>query len=101
MTKGTLQIDILGISFKVQADENAAYLQELLTYFSQVVRQIETSTPGLDPLKVAILAGMTLSDEVKKLEQSQTKMEGMPEPATLLEIEKITGKMINKISEVL
>lgn len=101
MANGTLQIDILGISFKVQADANAAYLQELFTHFSQVVRQVETGTPGLDPLKVAILAGITLSDEVKKLEQSQSKMEGMPEPQTLQEIEKITGKMIDKLGKVL
>ena len=51
---GTLQIDILGTSFAIQAKEDSAYLENLLAYYKQVSQKIEKDTGLTDPIKQAI-----------------------------------------------
>ena len=63
---GTLQIDILGTSFAIQAKEDTAYLENLLAYYKQVSEQIEKNTGLSDPIKQAILTGIMLCDELYK-----------------------------------
>ena len=38
---GTLQINILGTSFAIQADESNDYKKNAIAYYSQMVKQVE------------------------------------------------------------
>ncbi|MCR4939147.1 MAG: cell division protein ZapA [Treponemataceae bacterium] len=98
---GTLQIDILGTSFAIQAKEDTAYLENLLAYYRQVSEQIEKSTGLTDPIKQSILTGIMLCDELYKEKKKNSNTLGKPTNDDLFEAEKLTLKMIEKISTVL
>ena len=98
---GTLQIDILGTSFAIQAKEDSAYLENLLAYYKQVSEQIEKNTGLTDPIKQAILTGIMLCDELYKEKKKNSETLGKPTTDDLFEAEKLTLKMIEKIDTVL
>ena len=62
-----LLINVLGASFSITTGEDPDYLNEVLEQYRLAV----TSTQGIsgmkDPLKVAILTGFLLCDEINKL----------------------------------
>ena len=87
MAKGTLQIDLLGTSFSIKADEDTAYLEKILGYYKRIVSQIEAGGALSDPLKISILAGIMLSDELYN--------------TTDEEADRITKNLIEKIDRAL
>jgi len=62
-----LFINVLGASFSITVGEDPEYLNDVLDQYKLAV----TSTQGIsgmkDPLKVAILTGFLLCDEINKL----------------------------------
>jgi cell division protein ZapA (FtsZ GTPase activity inhibitor) len=96
---GTLQINTLGTSFEIQAKEDDAYLKNLLSYFNQVSNQIEASTELRDPLKIAILSGIMICDELYK--EKKKNAENIDKKEDLFEAERLTLQMIEKITRVL
>jgi cell division protein ZapA len=66
MAKGNLQIDLLGASFAIQADEKPEYLEAIYSHYKKIVSRIESSAKLTDPLKIAILAGILAADEYYK-----------------------------------
>ncbi|GHV60161.1 hypothetical protein AGMMS49587_00680 [Spirochaetia bacterium] len=71
MPKSDLRLDILGTSFSISADEDAAYLDSLLDRFKAEVDKTQKSTGLKDPLRIAILTGFLLCDEIQKLRQQE------------------------------
>lgn len=94
---GTLQIDILGTSFAIQAEETNEYLETLLAYYRQEVDAVKKAA-GSDSLKTAILAGIMLCDELYK--EKISNKEKVPSDE-LIELEKITLNLIDKIDKVI
>ncbi|MEL3908769.1 MAG: cell division protein ZapA [Treponemataceae bacterium] len=67
MDSGRLDINLLGTSFSIQANESDEYLKSIYSYFVDCVSQVESTVgQNLEPIKVAIVAGILLSDELKK-----------------------------------
>ena len=98
---GTLQIDLLGTSFTIQAKEDPVYLENLLTYYKQTVNQIENSTGLKNPLKLSILTGIMICDELYKEKKKNTNTTSKPSSEDLSEAERLTLKMIDNINKVL
>ena len=96
---GTLQINTLGTSFEIQAKEDDVYLKNLLSYFNQVSNQIEATTELKDPLKIAILSGIMICDELYK--EKKKNAENIDKKEDLFEAERLTLQMIEKIARVL
>lgn len=96
---GTLQINTLGTSFEIQAKEDDAYLKNLLSYFNKISGQIEVSTELRDPLKIAILSGIMICDELYK--EKKKNAENIDKKEDLFEAERLTLQMIEKITRVL
>jgi len=96
---GTLQINTLGTSFEIQAKEDDAYLKNLLSYFNKISGQIEASTELRDPLKIAILSGIMICDELYK--EKKKNAENIDKKEDLFEAERLTLQMIEKITRVL
>ena len=69
----TLQIDTLGTSFAIQAKEDEEYLVKLLNYYKKIVTQVECESGLKDPLKVSIIAGIMICDELCKEKQKSTR----------------------------
>lgn len=103
---GTLQIDTLGTSFVIQAQEDPQYLENLLSYFNKITDKIKANTGLQDPLKCSILSGLMLCDELYR--EKKTNAENAKKPAQaevsaaeLSEAERLTLSMISKIDNVL
>lgn len=92
MSRSSLRIDILGTSFSIAADEDRDYLNKLLSRYRQVVEQVKSSTGMTDPLKISIISGIVLCDEMEK------ERTGYGEAANA---EEMTLDLIARIDEVL
>ncbi|MCQ2247696.1 MAG: cell division protein ZapA [Treponema sp.] len=98
---GKLQIDFLGTSFSAQTDEDDRYLGQLSAYYKAIIDSIQKSSGTKDPLKISILAGITLTDKLFK-EKQKSALLSMDSPSEEdSKAEEITLRMIDKISSVL
>ena len=96
----TLQIDILGTSFAIQAKEDKVYLNNLLKYYQQMIDQVESTTDLKDPHKTAILAGIMLCDELYKEKANNKKISSIINTEDLYKAEKLTLQMIEQIDKI-
>ncbi len=60
---------IFGQTYKVRAEENVAYIEELARYVDTKMRTIADSTGTGEALKVAILAALNIADEFFKVDE--------------------------------
>ena len=67
MAENELRLDILGTSFSITAGEDEEYLQEIMSQFRRAVENTRQISGMKDPLKIAILAGFLLCDEINKI----------------------------------
>ena len=98
MAKGSLQIDLLGSSFAIQADEKPEYLNALYNHYKKTVTQIESTSGLSEPIKIAIIAGILLADELYK---EKMKRPDQNTTLDLIEAEKIALAMISRIDQVI
>ena len=105
---GKLQINLLGTSFTIQANEDEEHLQKLLGYYSRIVDDVSKIDSVKTPLQTSILAGIMLCDEVYKEKSNAVAMEHNQPQTTQpvddeesAELERRTIAMINKINKVL
>ena len=105
---GKLQINLLGTSFTIQANEDEEHLKKLLGYYSRIVDDVSKIDSIKTPLQTSILAGIMLCDEVYKeksnvieLEKNQSQNVQALNDKDSDELERRTIAMINKINKVL
>ena len=99
--KGTLQINILGTSFSIQANEDSLYLDKLLQYYRSTVEDVARSTDLKEPIKIAVLAGIMITDELMKERQNAASTDSLMVNAELSEVEKRTNQMMKKLDQAL
>ncbi|HOX49472.1 MAG TPA: cell division protein ZapA [Spirochaetia bacterium] len=61
-----ISIEVLGASFSVQTDETREYMETLLAELERRLDALRKATKVADPLKLAILANITLLDELAR-----------------------------------
>ena len=105
---GKLQINLLGTSFTIQANEDEEYLNKLLGYYSRIVNDVSQIESIKTPLQTSILAGIMLCDELYKEKSNSVAMEKMQNSQVSViddeegeELERRTIAMIDKINRVL
>jgi cell division protein ZapA (FtsZ GTPase activity inhibitor) len=92
-----VRVDMLGASFHVQAGEGDQYLDDVVAYLRQQVDNVRRETPVADPLKIALLAALNVTDELLR-ERRLGAGDGKPE---LDQIGQITSHLIDRIDESL
>ena len=97
---GNLQIDILGTSFALQANEEDEYLNKIYEYYKSIVRQVDNDPKLKDPLKKAIISGIMICDELCKSKQKLEYTNQTINRQDLDEAEKITLRMIDNLNKV-
>ncbi|MBE6348533.1 MAG: cell division protein ZapA [Spirochaetaceae bacterium] len=97
---GNLQIDILGTSFALQANEEDEYLNKIYEYYKSIVRQVDSDPKLKDPLKKAIISGIMICDELCKSKQKLEYTNQTINRQDLDEAEKITLRMIENLNKV-
>lgn len=104
---GLLQINVLGSSFALQANEDDEYLKKLLNYYKQIICEIERADNLKDAKKTAILAGILLCDELYKEKEKSAKLKKAlssfenSQNVNNDDINKITSDLISQIEKVL
>lgn len=104
MAVNDLRLDILGTSFSITADEDPAYLEAILNQYRAAVENTQAISGMKDPLKIAILTGFLLCDEINKTrtqagaerEQAEALREGEDR-----EVERRTLNLIALIDQAL
>jgi cell division protein ZapA (FtsZ GTPase activity inhibitor) len=99
-----LLIEILGASFSITAGEDPAYLEEVLAQYRLAVANTQGISGMKDPLKVAILSGFLLCDEINKLKQQVEEDQSNAEARRAVEeheLERIAKNLIACIDQVI
>ncbi len=97
MGKSSVQVNLLGSSFTVQADGDDLHLRQVVNYLAGKIRELESRFKAHDPLKISLLAGLNIVDELlrcRKRAAADTNTEGV-------EIERITERLIDTIDRSL
>jgi cell division protein ZapA (FtsZ GTPase activity inhibitor) len=94
----SLRIDILGTSFSISADEDPGYLENLLTRYYVCVENTRKITGLSDPLKLAIMTGFLLCEDIQK---RMVRMEPEQQSAESQEVERIFLDINTRIDEIL
>jgi cell division protein ZapA (FtsZ GTPase activity inhibitor) len=97
METSRLKVDMLGTSFQIRANEDSAYLRSVLDYLREKVNEVRTEVGAADPLKIALLAGLNLVDELFKEKQKGLGVR----PGEYAEIGRITERLIERIDRSL
>ncbi|MDR0411583.1 MAG: cell division protein ZapA [Treponema sp.] len=100
MAKTNLCIDVLGTSFSIAAEEDSKYLNRLLENFKLKIETTQKETGLKDPLRVAILTGYLICDELQRAYDRQA-FDTERVAHTEKEVEEITTRLIASIDEVL
>jgi len=102
MAKSDLSIDILGTKITISTDEDPQYLNKLLEKYRQTIDNVKRVSSLKDPLKLAVLTGFLLCDDLEKAEQ-KSKGPGAESPHSEEsgEAELLTAGIISRLEEAL
>ena len=98
---GSLQIDLLGSSFAIKANEESAYLEKLLGYYKGITEEVKKTGGLTKPVEIAIMSGITLVDELYKEKSKNAKLLNGTNYADEEEAERLTLRMIDRIDKAL
>jgi len=96
MKNNLLNIDILGSSFTIRSSEDPEYLEQVVRFLETKIRETQDKVPVTDPLKVAILSGFFLVDELLK----EKMKKGLPYSITAKEADEI-GEIADNLIQLI
>ena len=68
-----MKVEIYDQVYNIAGDLEPAYLEQLAKYVDVRMRQIARGTGAVDSVKVAVLAALSIADELQALRQSREK----------------------------
>ncbi|ADN01728.1 cell division protein ZapA [Spirochaeta thermophila] len=88
------EINILGTRFAIRTDQSPQHMERVLSTYTRKVDDIMKKTGVQDPLKIAILAGLVLADDLLHEQTDRTSPHGD-------ELERLTSRLLLQINEAL
>jgi cell division protein ZapA len=70
-----VQVEIYGQSYSIRGESDPAYTRELAAFVDGKMKEIEKGTGTVDPLRVAILAAITIADELSRERKQRNAVE--------------------------
>ncbi|HET7317785.1 MAG TPA: cell division protein ZapA [Nitrospirota bacterium] len=64
-----VQVEIYGQVYNLKGADNPAHIRELASFVDKKMKDIEKGTGTVDPHRVAILAALTIADELHSLRE--------------------------------
>jgi cell division protein ZapA (FtsZ GTPase activity inhibitor) len=107
----SVKVDLLGISFSIETDKEPPQFSQLLEYVKRNIAAVEAQTGVHDPLKLAVLSSLLISDDFLTYKSQMGELEkkaatsrfARPEDdrnaAALEEAERITLRLISSLDE--
>lgn len=72
----TVKVEIYDQTYQVRGELDEAYVAELARYVDAKMRAVSEATRAVDSLRVAVLAALSLADELQMLRKRQSEFEG-------------------------
>lgn len=69
--KNVVRVEIFGTGYTIRGEEDQAYIREVAAYVDAKMREINDRLPVASLGKVAVLASLTLADELFKERKEQ------------------------------
>jgi cell division protein ZapA len=66
-----IEVSILGQKYNVRGDAPEEYMRKLAAFVDERLKAVYAASPGITPLKAAILASLDIADELHKLKEAQ------------------------------
>jgi cell division protein ZapA len=73
--KRLIEVEIFGQTFTVNSEDDEKYVTQLASYVDQRMRQIGGTAKTAVPLRVAIMAAMSIADEYHKVSRREAEIE--------------------------
>ena len=73
--KRLIEVEIFGQTFTVTSEDDEAYVRQLASYVDQRMRQVGGASKTAVPLRVAIMAAMSIADEYYKASSREAEIE--------------------------
>lgn len=71
--RGTVtQVEIFGQTYSVRADGESTYVHDLARFVDSRMREVADRTATVDTTKIAILAALNITDDLKQVERQRT-----------------------------
>ncbi len=86
----SVEVSILGSSFTIQSNYEPRYLDEVIAHLKEKIREIQAASGAQDPLKIALLAALNVTDELLQKRGQNSR-----------EIEDLTERLIERIDQSL
>ena len=102
MSVQIVNIDLLGTSFTVQTDESLDYMESLVLRLRERLDALKTATRVSDPLKLSILANLTILDELlRERSRDRSEAQEIGESPQDEELTRVTARLIAVIDRSL
>jgi len=104
LTPHELIINVLGTSFSITAGEDPAYLEEVLAQYQVAIANTQGISGMKDPLKIAILTGFLLCDEINKIKmqaEEDLAKTALEQKTEAQELNRITRDIIDRIDQAI
>jgi cell division protein ZapA len=70
--RGTVtQVEIFGQTYSVRADGDSSYVHDLARFVDSRMREVADRTATVDTTKIAILAALNITDDLKQVERQR------------------------------
>jgi cell division protein ZapA len=89
--KKRIEVEIFNQTFVVNSEDDERYVREIASYVDQRVRQMGESAKSAMPMRVAIMAALSIADEYHKALQRETD--------TQKEIERLSSLILERIAQ--
>ncbi|MGE0684845.1 MAG: cell division protein ZapA [Candidatus Binatia bacterium] len=89
--KQRIEVEIYNQSFIVNSEDDERYVQEIASYVDEKMRQMGENTKNTMPMRMAIMAALSIADEYHKALQR--------EAATQKEIERLSSLILERIAQ--
>lgn len=68
---GSVEVTILGQKYTLKGDAQEDYIKNLAAFVDGKLKEVYSASPGITPLKAAILASLNIADELHKLQEAE------------------------------
>jgi cell division protein ZapA len=73
--KRLIEVEIFGQTFTVNSEDDETYVRQLASYVDERMRQVGGTSKTAVPLRVAIMAAMSIADESYKASHREAEIE--------------------------
>jgi cell division protein ZapA len=71
----SVQVEIFGQTYSIKGNDDPASIRELAAFVDAKMKEVQKGTGTADPLRVAILTALTMSDELNRLRGQKGALE--------------------------